>query len=56
LIEEKREVWHIAKLLPLLYNTTIKYFTKEEADPQAEGVFIRTSDFMLKDKDQAVGH
>jgi len=29
LIEEKREVWHIAKLLPLLYNTTIKYFTKE---------------------------
>ncbi|MBQ3061843.1 MAG: helix-turn-helix domain-containing protein [Lachnospiraceae bacterium] len=34
-----------------VYGDFVKYFTKEEADPQAEGVFIRTSDFMLKDKD-----
>ena len=34
-----------------VYGDFVKYFTKEETDPQAEGVFIRTSEFMLKDKD-----
>lgn len=34
-----------------VYGDFVKYFTKEDADPQEEGVFIRTTDFMLKDKD-----
>lgn len=34
-----------------VYGDFVKFFTKEDADPQEEGVFIRTTDFMLKDKD-----
>ncbi len=34
-----------------VYGDFVKYFSKEETDLQSEGLFIRTSEFMLKDKD-----